>query len=116
MKKAEYYINVSGGRENGKYPKVSGYVEAVTDSKGVSTLLIGYDQRAKGCWVATELNTGFCVSVGSGVLETKKKCIENVHSNIDIIVDIYNKRMTDGKYYRDWIKPFEDYVNANGGY
>ena len=112
MKRTEYYINVVGGRENGKYPKVSGYVEAVTDSRGISTLLIGYDQRGKGCWRATELNTGFCVSLGA--LETKKKCMENVHSNIDIIVDIYNKRMTDNKYYQDWIKPFEDFVNANG--
>lgn len=110
MKKAEYYINVVKGREKGKYPKVSGYVEWVTDSKG-NTLLIGYDKRLDDCWRATELNTGFCVS--QGAFKTKKMCVENVHSNIDIIVDIYNKKMTNEKYYQDWIKPFEDFINAN---
>lgn len=113
MKKAEYYINVVQGKINGEYPKVSGYVESVTDSKGISTLVIGYDKRCAGRWRATEMNTGFCVS--NGAFETKEKCVENVHNNIDIIVEIYNKRMTDDKYYHDWIKPFEDFVNANGG-
>lgn len=113
MKKAEYYINSVGGKRNGEYLKVSGYVEAVTDSKGIGTLIIGYDQRGKNCWKATELNTGFCVSLGA--LESKKKCMENVHNNIDIIVDVYNKRMTDEEYYQSWIKPFEDFVHANGG-
>ena len=109
MKKAEYYINVI----QGKYPKVSGYVETVTDSKG-NTLTIGYDKRYEGGWKATELNTGFCVSIGE--IATKKKCVEFVHNHIDIIVDIYNRRMTDENYYNNWIKPFEDFVNANGAY
>lgn len=114
MKKSEYYLNVVKGKENNHYPKVNGYIETVTDSKGIQSLVIGYDKRTEGCWIATELNTGFCVSQGK--FETKKKCAENVHSNFDIIVDVYNKRMTDEKYYESYIKPFEDYVRVNGGF
>lgn len=107
MKKAEYYINVI----KGQYRKVSGYVEAVTDSKGNNTLIIGYDKRYEGGWEATELNTGFRVSIGE--LATKKKCVEWVHRNIDTIVEAYNKKMTDEKYYNEFIKPFRDFVDAN---
>lgn len=109
MKKTEYYIHCI----KGEHRKVSGYVEAVTDSKG-NTLMVGYDKRYEGSWKATELNTGFCVS--QGAFATKKACVEDVHSHIDIIVELYNKRMTDEKYYNNWIKPFEDFVNANGGF
>lgn len=110
MKKMEYYLNVINGKESGQYPKVSGYVESVTDSKSVGTLLIGYDKRGSCGWMATELNTGFSVSQGG--FETKNECIENVHKNIDMIVQIYNQKMTDEKYYQSWIKPFEKFVNA----
>ena len=113
MKKREYYINSVSGQKNGEYLKVSGYIESVTDNKGISTLIIGYDKRGDGLWRATELNTGFMVSTSA--FETKKKCMENVHNNIDIIIDIYNKRMTDENYYQSWIKPFEDFVSANRG-
>lgn len=114
MKKSEYYLNVVKGKVENHYPKVSGYIETVTDSRGIQSLIIGYDKRNEGCWMATELNTGFCVS--QGTFTTKKKCVENVHSNIDIIVDVYNNKMTDEKYYENYIKPFKDYVSANGGF
>lgn len=111
MKRMEYYINTINGKNTGKYQKVSGYVESVVDNQSVNVLLIGYDKRNEHSWVATELNTGFCVNIGA--FETKKKCVENVHNNIDAIVDIYNKKMTDEKFYQSWIKPFEDFVRAN---
>lgn len=114
MKKAEYYLNTVSGVKNRKYPKVSGFVEAVADNKGYGILMIGYDKRSDGFWRATELNTGFMVS--EGAFQTRQMCADNVHGNIDIIADIYNRRMMDGKYYNDWIKPFEDFVNANGGF
>lgn len=110
MKKADYYINVTNGREDREYPRVSGYVENVIDSKG-NSLTIGYDKRYDDCWRATELNTGFLVSRGE--VATKEECVEQVHSNIDVIVEIYNKKMTDEKYYNDYIKPFRDFVEAN---
>ena len=113
MKKSEFYINTVDGKCKGKYPKVNGYIETVTDSKGIQSLVVGYDKRKDGLWRATELNTGFCVS--QGIFETKKKCAENVYGNIDIIVDVYNKKMADEKYYEGYIKPFEDYINTNGG-
>lgn len=108
MKKAEYYINVS----NGKYPKVSGYVEEITDDKG-NTLMIGYDKRHESDWKATELTTGFCVS--QGVFDTRNKCVENVHNNINAIINMYNIKTIDKKCYDGLIKPFEDFVNANRG-
>lgn len=111
MKKVEYYLNTTHGLSSGEYPKVSGYVEEVTDSKG-NTLTIGYDKRCEGCWRATELNTGLCVSLGA--FETRSLCVENVHNNIDTIVEVYNKRIV-GNYGRTYIQPFRDYVNANGG-
>ena len=114
MKKDSYYINTFSGEKNGKYSKVSGYVETVTDNKGFNTLIIGYDYRNKAWWCATELSTGLCVSLKTS--KTKKECIEDVHNNIDNIVKIYKKRMADEKYYQEHIKPFEDFVNANGGF
>ena len=111
MKKIEYYLNVIGGKDSGEYPRVSGYVESVTGNKNIGILLIGYDERADGCWRATELKTGFCVS--RGTFETKRECVKDVHDNIDVIIDIYNLKMTDEKYYQAWIKPFEDFVSAN---
>lgn len=112
MKKADYYINVGKVKENGAYPKVSGYVEAVADSKG-NILMIGYDKRDEDGWKATELKTGFCVSQDG--LDMKRKCVENVHNNIDALVKIYNLKMTDKKFYNKFIKPFENFVKANGG-
>lgn len=106
MKKADYYINVIKGDNR----KVSGYVEAVTDSKG-NTLMIGYDKRYEGGWKATELHTGFLVSIGE--ITTKKKCVEWVHDNIDIIVETYNRKMADERCYNSFIKPFRDFVDAN---
>ena len=113
MKKAEYYINVRNGKLDGKYPKVSGYVEEVVDSKG-NVLTIGYDKRYDDRWTATELSTGICVS--KITCTTKKECVENVHNNIDIIVEVYNKKCVVGDYVEKYIKPFRDYVNANGGF
>lgn len=112
MRKAEYFINNMHGHKNNIYPKVNGYVEELTDSNG-NTLTIGYDKR-DNCWIATELHTGFCVSIG--MFYTKKECAENVHNNFDDIVCVYNKKMTDEKYYQNWIKPFEEFASANGGF
>lgn len=108
MKKAEYYIN----GKNGKYTKVSGYVEEVVDSKGTA-LMIGYDKRCEGNWKATELTTGFCLNLD--MFDTRQKCVEHVHNNIEAIIKMYNTKIADKKYYDKFIKPFKDYVNANGG-
>ena len=113
MKKAEYYINTFEGERSGEYPKVNGYIETVTDSSGINKLLIGYDNRNKVWWIATELKTGLYVSLKT--FKTKKECIEDVHNNIDAIVETYKRRMNNEKYYQERIKPFEDFVNANGG-
>lgn len=112
MKKDEFYINTIDGKNNFNYLKVSGYVEEVVDSKG-NILMIGYDKRDDDSWIATELNTGFRVS--RGTLATKKECVENVHENIDTIVEVYNQIMIDKKRYNKFIKPFKDFVDTNKG-
>lgn len=100
MKRAEYCINVLNVAE---YPKVNGWIEKVTDSRG-NTLTIGYDKRGENCWMATELMTG--LSCNTKQCRTKTECIEYVHSNIDLIVDVYNKRKNDSQYYIRYIQPF----------
>ena len=100
MKRAEYCINVLSVAE---YPKVNGWIEEVTDSRG-NTLTIGYDKRGKNCWISTELITGF--SCNTKQCRTKTECIEDVHNNIDLIVDVCNKRKNDSQYYIRYIQPF----------
>lgn len=109
MKKAEYYINVISEKGLPKeYPKVNGWIEEVTDSRG-NTLTIGYDKRGVGCWIATELNTGFKCNIET--CKTKAECIENVHNIIDTIVNAYNRFVNDTEYYKKYIQPFRDFVN-----
>ena len=113
MKKAEFYINTFGGKKNGEYPKVSGYIEEITDNSGIHKLLIGYDNRYHMLWMATELHTGMYVNCKT--TKTKTECIEYVHNHTDMIVEAYNKCINNEKCYQERIKPFVDFVNANGG-
>lgn len=113
MKKQDFYINTIGGMDNIDYPKVSGYVEEIEDSDGNKTK-IGYNkkgkEKGKNCWTATELTTGFKCSLGN--FETKAKCVEWVHNNIDIISKIKRDKMN-GNYRERFIQPFINYVEAN---
>lgn len=108
MKKAEYYINIKLGEGVTEYPKVSGWIEEVEDSKG-NKLTIGYDKRDATNWIATELNTGLgCTTL---YCKTKAECVENVHNNIDRIVEAYDKNLkTD--WGKKFVQPFRDFVEA----
>lgn len=113
MKKQDFYINTIGGMDNIDYPKVSGYVEEIEDSSG-DKIKIGYNkkgkEKGKNCWTATELLTGFKCSLGN--FETKAKCVEWVHNNIDIIAQVKRDKMN-GNYRERFIQPFINYVEAN---
>ena len=67
-------------------------------------------EKGKNCWTATELLTGFKCSLGN--FETKAKCVEWVHNNIDIIAQVKRDKMN-GNYRERFIQPFINYVEAN---
>ena len=108
MKKAEYYINIIGGKDRKEYPKVSGWIEEITDNNG-SQLTIGYNKVEKGYWVATELATGLkCNKLNC---RTKAECIEHIHNNIDVITEALNKALC-GDWATKYVQPFRDFVNS----
>lgn len=106
MKKAEYYINVVLKSEQKEYPKVNGYVEEVEDSNG-NKVTIGY-HKEDNLWSATELNTGFRCS--RHFYNTRKECVEEVHENIDTIINSYISVLC-GDYGEKYVKPFREFVS-----
>ena len=108
MKKGDFYINTINGKNVG-YPKVSGWIEEIQDSKG-NVLMIGYDKE-KGEWRATEITTGFKCNVQFH--KTKASCMEEVHNIIDDISFVLERNLKADM--GGYIKSFKDFINANGG-
>jgi hypothetical protein len=108
MKKAEFYINVINGRETNEYPKVSGWVEEVEDSKG-RKIQVGYD-KVGSHWRATEILTGYkCNTLN--YCRIRADCVKDVHNNIDIITNAL-QQMVQGEHNKKYIQPFRDFVNS----
>jgi hypothetical protein len=110
MKKREFYINCVGEKEEGIYPKVSGWVEEI-ETLG-TTLQIGY-YKIGTQWIATELKSGFKCNILSHT--TRKQCVEEVHRIKQIIAEVLEKNLKND-YGKKWIEPFRNFVNANGGF
>ena len=106
MKKAEYYINVVLKSEQKEYPKVNGYVEEVEDSNG-NKITVGY-HKEENLWSATELSTGFRCS--KSFYNTRRECVEEVHENIDALIEYCNAVML-CDYGEKYVKPFREFVS-----
>lgn len=107
MKKAEFYINIIGGKDIKEYPKVNGWTEEIKDSKG-NKITVGYDKRDGDYWIATEILTG--IKCNTLCCRTRAECIENVHNNIDMIVETMKSKLNTN-YVTEYIKPFRDFVS-----
>lgn len=108
MKKQQFYINIRLNENVKDYPKVSGYVEEIEDTKG-NKIKIGYHKSLSGYgWCGTELSTG--LSCGLIKCDTKSECIENVHKNLNKIFEALERTLKATDWVEKYVVPFKRYV------